>query len=242
MKDDKITKLKNDLQHARVSVRVAALNRITSKRGSKIILKIEDDRVVPILIDALSDKSLRVQRAAARGLRPWVKSKPELLSTILPHYTTSTFSGDYTHVGLYDVREEKVLIPRFQATKGHASLLSDGDTDSYFKFEFYRPRQAPRRFSAIDPSRQSAHLVLHFIVDWSYSRQCLVPSIDERRQAANVREQERYATAVVDFYRQTGLPYEVAVHRLVLGGNEHPKYELAVDKIRGVNSKSRTSA
>jgi len=239
MRDAELEKLRQDLRDPALSVRLRAIDRISEKRGRSIVLKVDDKRVVPVLIEALSDRNRRVQRAAARGLRPWIKARPDLLPLVLPHYTTSSFQGGYTHVGLYDVDERKVLIPRFAAAKGHASLLSDGNTDRHFKFEFYLPSQVPRRFAVHGLEHVDAHLVLHFILDWSYSRQCQIPPFDERRLKANLREQERYAAAVMDFYRASSLAHDVLTHRLVLTAGERPRYEFCVDRIPVCGGKGR---
>jgi hypothetical protein len=239
MTDADLRKLRREVRDPVLSVRLRAIDALSQKRGRNIVLTVDDERVVPVLIEALSDRDRRVQRAAARGLRPWVRARPDLLPAVLPHYTTNSFSGGYTHVGLYDVAEKRLLVPRFAAAKGHASLLSDGNTDRYLKFEFYLPSQAPRRFAVHDAARADAHLVFHFILDWSYSRQCRISPFDERRLAANAREQERYAAAVMRCYRESRLAHGVLVHHLVWAAAERPSYEFCAGRIPPCSGKGR---
>ena len=231
MATDVIEQFRRDLEDRQTATRRAALERVSGKSGNRIVLKVRDERVVPLLVRALSDDDRTVQRAAARALRPWVASMPALLSDVLPHYATSAFDGSYSHVGLYDTRAQAIWVPRFAAVKGHAALLADGNTDRYFRFEFYLPSQAPTRLAGRDEDRQRAHLVLHFILDWSYSRQEIVPSIDERRTRANAREQEGHAHAIRRFYRECALAYGVSVHHLTMCAGERPRRQLNVGLI-----------
>jgi hypothetical protein len=235
MDDETLGTLSTELSDPRAGVRLRALDRITVKSGRGIVRRLDDDRCVGLLTDALADPDRRVRRAAARGLRPWVLERPGLLDEVLPHYTASSFDGSYTHLGLYDTRDGAVHIPRFAALKGHAALLRDGNTDRYFKFDFYVPGQAPRRF--IEPDAVAAgddgHLVLHYILDWSYARQTLVPAFDERRRAAALAEQDRYAAAVVRFYEGCALPYDVRVHHLTMTSGARPRLERDAARIAG---------
>ena len=130
------------------------------------------------------------------------------------------------------MRDGTVWVPRFAATKGHAALLADGNTDRFFKFEFFMPNQAPRRL-LVDGGPDCAHLLLHVILDWSYSRQSLIPKEDERRIKGNRQEQQRYASAVVSFYRSCQLTLDVAVHRMTMQAAKPNRYELNVDRIPG---------
>ena len=231
MATDVIEQFRRDLHDPLAATRRAAIEHVSAKSGKQIVLKTRDEQIVPLLVQALSDDDRTVQRAAARALRPWLASMPALLEAALPHYATSTFDGSYSHVGLYDTRAQRIWVPLFAAVKGHAALLADGNTDRYFKFEFYLPHQAPRRFIGRDEDRHGAHLVLHFILDWSYSRQEIVPSIDERRVRANRREQEGYARAVKQFYRERHLQHAVSVHHLSMSAGECPRCHLNVSLI-----------
>jgi len=183
-------------------------------------------------MQGLTDTNRRVQRAAARGLRPWLARDPSILSSALTVYATDQFDGSYSHAGLYDVRSGSIWIPRFAALKGHAALLRDGNTDRFLKFDFFVPAQAPRWLPHSD---ENGHLILYIIPEWSYSRQQLVPEFDERRTGANLREQERYGTAVVEFYAGARLPYDVRVHR-VFGDGHHRERELDVAMVLAVSS------
>ncbi len=212
---DVIQEIRMQMQDPRASVRLQALGRIADKVGGHVELRLDHPEAIPLLMDALSDPDRRVQRAAARALRPFVAERPDLMRAILPHYAAHTFDGSFTHAGLLDVRDGTVWVPRFAAAKGHAALLADGNTDRFFKFEFFVPHQAPRRLLS-DGNANAAHLLLHFIVDWSYSRQSLVPEWDDRRMQANAREQQGYASAVVAFYDACRLTHDVAVHHLYM--------------------------
>ena len=223
-----IDRLREELADPRVTVRLRALDAISAKVGGSVVQVCRDEAVIPLLITMLSDPHRRVQRAAARGLRPWILQRPDLLDGILPEYATGAFDGTYTHVGLYGVADGHIWIPRFAAVKGHASLLADANTDKWFKFQFYRPSQIPRRLRDAAPGGDWGHLVLHFICDWSYSQQRLVPAVDERKREANLREQGRYADDVVPFYRDAGLPYGFVVHRALFASGRQPRYELGV--------------
>jgi hypothetical protein len=153
---------------------------------------------------------------------------PSLLDTVLPAYGTHSFDGSFSHAGLLDTRDGQVWLPRFAALKGHAALLRDGNTDRYFKFEFFVPHQAPRWTGE---NGRDGHLVLNAIPEWSYSRQSLIAEHDERGRAAAVREQDRFAQAVIRFYRDARLPYSVRVHRIIGGGGHHRHRELDVERI-----------
>lgn len=194
--DEILEHLQRQLTNPRVSVRRKAVNRISVKKGGKVIQAIADERVIPVLRSALNDKDLIVRRAAARGLRSFVKRSPDLLNEVLPEYAQNTFDGTYTHLGLYDVRANVVWVPRFAALSGHAALLEDGNADQCFKFEFFIPGQVPHRIQRESPDRGIGHLVLHFIPDWDYSRQVLIPEFDERRREVNMWRQEEYALKI----------------------------------------------
>ena len=228
---DIIEKIKRDLSSADANIRRKAINRVSYKSGSAIVLKISDEGIIPILAKALSDSDREVQRAAARALRPWVQSQPDLIENLLPVYASPYFDGTYTHIGLYDIQQKRIWIPRFQAKRGHASLLSDGNTDRYFKFDFYRPNQIPKRFVEKAGNSRSAHLVFHLILDWSYSRQCLIPYFDERSLNRNRCEQEKFASSVIGFYKRCNLPYYINVHYLLMKTGESNIYEYNVKKI-----------
>ncbi|MHC5035176.1 MAG: HEAT repeat domain-containing protein [Planctomycetota bacterium] len=220
--------LRQDLANPRVTVRLRAVDSLSAKAGRGVAQTCEDEGVIPLLVAALSDSSRRVQRAAARGLRPWILQRPDLLGGILPEYATDVFDGTYTHVGIYGPEEQKIWIPRFAALRGHASLLADANTDRYFKFHFYVPGQAPGRFRNSAPDGEWGHLLLNFLCDWSYSQQRLIRSVDERKRRANLREQQCYGKAVMAFYRDAGLPYGFAVHHVLCEAGHKPRYELGV--------------
>jgi hypothetical protein len=74
---------------------------------------------------------------------------------------------------------------------------------------------------------------LHIIPEWSYSRQQLVTEFDERRLKINLREQERYARDVQQFFRDARLSYDVRVHRIYGGGGHHRRREIDVALIEG---------
>lgn len=228
MEDNGLEELVKLLSSPRVGERLRAMNRISAKTGGAITRRLDDPRVVSLLSQGLGDSNRRVQRAAARGLRPWVARDPLLLDSALTVYATNRFDGRYSHAGLYDTRSGAIWIPRFAAVSGHAALLHDGNTDRFFKFDFFVPGQAPRWIP--DP-QDTGHLVLNIIPEWSYSRQQLVPEFDERRTGANLREQERYGAAVAQFYAKAHLSYEVRVHRAFGGGGHHRRHELDVARI-----------
>ena len=228
MEENELDELVRLLSSARVGERLRAMDRISAKTGRGISRKIDDRRVVSLLIEGLRDGDRRVQRAAARGLRPWVADDPELLDTVLESYATHEFDGGYSHAGLYDTRSGAMWIPRFAALKGHAALLRDGNTDRFFKFEFFIPGQTPEWAGG---SQESGQLVLQLIPEWSYSRQQIIPAFDERRLKANAREQEGYGSRVIEAYARMSLPYEVRVHRTEGGGGHHRRRELDVAQI-----------
>ena len=84
---------------------------------------------------------------------------------------------------------------------------------------------------AQEDNKKRGHLQLHFILDWSYSRQCLISGVDERRIRGNLLEQQEYALAVIRFYRDINLPYEVAVHHLIMTSGTRPTYKIGVGLI-----------
>lgn len=223
--------IRQDLSDPKVGVRRRAIKLFSEKTGAKIVRLVEDSDAIAILSNALSDPDITVRRSAALGLRPWVKETPEILDKILPEYATDVFDGSYTHVGICDTRNGKIWIPRFAALKGHASLLADANTDLYFKFEFYIPNQIPAKLRKSSENNACGHILLYFILDWSYSQQCLIPDFDERRRKANRREQEKYADSVIDFYKNAGLPYKAIIHHLIIGKGGYPEYEFSVDSI-----------
>jgi len=160
---------------------------------------------------ALGDPDMRVRRAAARGLRPWVREEPQLMDEVLPLYAGHSFDGSYSHLGLLDTRSRDIWIPRFAALKGHAALLADGNTDRFFKFELYIPHQAPAALR-LGGSSEDGHLMLNLIPEWSYSRQRMLGDGDERLLTANAAEQARYSSLVIALYREFALAYAIHVH------------------------------
>lgn len=232
MAADSIEEIRSQMREARATVRFRAISEIAKKSGNGIEIKLDQPEVIPILLDALSDKDRRVQRAAARALRPFLKKYPELIDTALPIYATDQFDGSFTHAGLLDIRDQTVWVPRFQATKGHAALLKDGNTDRFFKFEFFLPNQAPRRLVTREGS-ESAHLLMHLILDWSYSRRVLIPEWDDRRLVANRREQQLYVSAVVRFYDSCHLSNDLMIHYLLMQAGKSNVYEIGVTRIEG---------
>jgi len=213
--DARLNELSALLDSPRAGHRLRAMDAASAKRGGQIVRLIEDDNVIPMLIRGLADADRRVQRAAARGLRPWLAEEPALLDQVLSAYATHSFDGSYSHAGLCDTPTRNVWVPRFAAVRGHAALLPDANADRYFRFNFYVAGQAPGWI----PSRSgSGHLVLIFVPEWSYGRQQLIPAHDERRMIANRREQQRYAAAIAAFYRNSALRYAVRVHENDGGG------------------------
>jgi hypothetical protein len=208
--------------------RLHAMEMISAKRGGAVVRKLDDPAVVPLLLEGLGDGDLRVRRAAARGLRPWIAADPALLDAALRVYAADAFDGRYSHAGLLDTRGGRIWIPRIAVVKGHAALLPDANTDRYFRFDFFIPGQAP---AWTDGGAHCGHLVLYFVPEWSYSRQQLVATHDERRAKANEREQSRYAGDVIDFYRRVRLAYGVRVHAVTGGGGLRRSRELDVDEI-----------
>ena len=59
------------------------------------------------------------------------------------------------------------------------------------------------------------------------------PAFDGRRERANLREQERYQSAVEAFYGRANLSYDVRVHKIVGGGGYDRRRELDVERIEG---------
>jgi len=228
MNTSEFAELESLIASRRVGDRVAAMDRISVRSGRQVVSLVDDNRAVGLLLRGLEDTNRRVQRAAARGLRPWVARDPSLLETTLAVYATDTFDGSFSHAGLLDTRTGRVWVPRFQATKGHAALLADGNTDRYFKFEFFVPGQIP---GWIPDGEGDAHLLLYLIPEWSYARQELTSDFDERGLKRNLREQERFGKAVRAFYRGQRLPYAVRVHYVHGGGGHHRRREPDVARI-----------
>jgi len=233
MEGSEFGELLRRLSSPRAGERLKGMDLISAKAGRAIVRKLDDPRAVPLLIHGLGDSNRRVQRAAARGLRPWLARDPSILDSALAVYATDRFDGSYSHAGLYDIRSGAVWVPRFAAVSGHAALLRDGNTDRFFRFDFFVPGQAPRW---IPDATGGAHLVLYVVPEWSYSRQDLIPEFDERRAKANLREQGRYGSAIEEFYARARLPYDVRVHRVFGGGGHHRRRELDVATIHGVTA------
>jgi hypothetical protein len=229
--DADLATLRRDLGDPRAGVRLAALDRLAPKESGGTQRRPGGPDVVALLIAALADRDRRVQRAAARALRPCVRQDPELWGQILPAYAVQAFDGSYTHAGLYDTEAGLIWVPRYAALKGHAALLADGNTDRYLKFEFYVPGQTPPRLSEATGGEPCGHLVLHLILDWSYAQQAWIPLWDERRLALNRRQQEANGSHVTGFYRRCTLSYPVRVHRLLTAMGQPRRYELCVETL-----------
>jgi len=228
MDDSEFEELNLLLSSQLVRDRLQGMDSISAKSGRQITRTTDAKRVVELLIRGLDDSSRRVQRAAARGLRPWIAEEPAILDAALTAYATGKFDGGYSHAGLRDARTGAIWVPKFQATKGHAALLRDGNTDRYFKFEFFVPGQGPQWIPA---GEGDGHLLLYFIPEWSYSRQQLIPEFDERLANHSFREQERHGKAIQAFYREAQLPYAVRVHYMYGGGGHHRRREFDVGRI-----------
>ena len=230
---DNIEQLALALQDGNVQTRRKALRAIVAKKGNQILLKIDDPGIIPVLPRALRDPDERVRKGAAYALRPWTGKDPALFSSVLPEYAIRSFDGTYTHVGLLDTRDREIWIPPWQSLAGHAALMSDGNTDRYFKFQFYLAGQAPSDLRAISGSCDDAHLIVNYMSDWSYSRQNLIDEFDSRRMAANLRKQQAHERRVVSFYRNCALPFGVLVHRTCWVSGRRPRKELAISRIGG---------
>lgn len=96
MEDRELDELSAWLASPQAGTRLKALDRISVKSGRSIVRKLNDDRVTGLLTKALGDPERRVRRAAARGLRPCLQERPELLDAVLPEYATASFDGTYT--------------------------------------------------------------------------------------------------------------------------------------------------
>lgn len=225
--------LARDLDSGDARIRLCALQGIVRKEGNQVVPLVDDDTVVALLRKALRDPDRRVRKQAALCLRPWTQRDPGLFSDILPDYAVRHFDGSYTHAGLLDTRCGDVWIAPWQALKGHAALIDDGNTDRYLKFQFYRDSQAPPALRDTTAEPCGGHIVYHLIVDWSYSLQALLSVEEDRRREANVREQERLASKVVSFYRACRLPFSVAVHRTLWEAGRPPRHERRVGEIEG---------
>ena len=231
---DEIEQIRAMFSAPRAGERLAAINRLSAKSGRKQVdLLVLDDAALDMLTTALTDSEIRVRRAAARGLRPWVQARPEILDAVIPAYASHSFQGGYSHLGLVDTRTGDIWVPTFAALKGHAALLVEGNTDRYFKFEFYLSAQAPQGLRGNQEADNSAHLVLNLLPDWSYSRGAMVPSHDDRLREANAREQDRYCRWVIAFYREARLPHQVRVHE-ARGPRGQSRYRLDVARIEAV--------
>lgn len=228
MDDGEFEELTRLLSSPLVRDRLQGMDGISAKSGRQVTTTTDDVRVVELLIRGLDDPSRRVQRAAARGLRPWIAQEPAILDAALTAYATDKFAGGYSHAGLRDARTGAIWVPKFAAVKGHAALLRDGNTDRYFKFEFFVPGQSPQW---IPTGAGDGHLLLSFIPEWSYSRQQLIPDFDERLSKDSLREQERHGKAIQAFYRKAHLPYAVRVHYVYGGGGHHRRREVDVGRI-----------
>jgi hypothetical protein len=226
--DPRLSELSELLGSTRAGQRLRAMDAASAKPGGQIVRLIDDRGVIPMLIRGLADGDRRVQRAAARGLRPWLADEPALLDEILAAYAAHSFDGSYSHAGLYDTDSGAIWVPRYAAVRGHAALLPDANADRYFRFNFYVPGQAPGWI----PSREgTGHLVLIFVPEWSYTRQQLIAAHDERRLNASRREQQRYAAAICAFYGGSALPYAARVHEIEGGGGHVRARRLDVVRI-----------
>lgn len=214
-----------------VRARRKALRSIVSKNGNRIVLKFQDPQMIPVLRNALHDPDERVKGGAAYALRPWTKEDPGLFSSVLPEYAIQTFDGTYTHVGLLDTRTGDIWVPPWQSLKGHAALMSDGNTDQYFKFQFYLANQAPPRPRATAQCESDAHLMVNYICDWSYSSQSLVADAQSREGMDALAEQEAFERSVIAFYGGCELPFAVQVHRTYWLSDSRPKRQYATSRI-----------
>lgn len=238
---DVLSEIDAGLSSSRVGDRLRALDLISRKSAGRNVRVLDDRRVVTRLEQALADPSLRVRRAAARGLRTWVTECPALLDDVLPLYAANVFDGSFSHAGLYDTVRRRVWVPRWAGLKGHAALLRDGDSDRYFKFEFFVPGQVPRRLAA-DAGASVGALVLHLIPEWSYRLQELVPDHDWRRRAHAQADQCAYGRRVVEFYAACDLDYDVAVFHLIVSSGQRGPLESVEEWIhsRGGRGASRS--
>ena len=215
------------------------MDRISTKVGGGVARAADDPRVVDLLIAGLQDTNRRVQRAAARGLRPWIAEDPSIIDRALKAYAGHLYDGTYSHNGLYEPATDMIWIPRFAALRGHAALLADANTDRFFRFEFFVPGQGP---GWIPDARATGNVVLCAVPEWSYSRQQLIPSHDERLLAANRKEQERYGRTVTGFYDDASLSCDVRVHRVEGGGGHHRMRELDIAHLPGRSIRGQVAA
>jgi hypothetical protein len=168
-------------------------------------------QALPLLLAGLSDPDPVERLGAIRALRRLLAEKVALLECVLPYYSARTFDGTFSHAGLLDSLQGAIWVPRFAGMGGHAALLAGHNTDRFFKFDFWLPTQAPAHVLRPD-SAAAAHLVIHYILDWCYTTQQIIPLWDDHRLAIARRTQDGFAVRVMAFYRACSLGRDLVVH------------------------------
>jgi len=137
---------------------------------------------------------------------------------------TSTFTGKYPHVGLFDCCEKKIWVSKplnGQAIRtSHARLITGGTEnaigtvwkDRFICFWFYTPNTGEGYIHGYPIDWEEAHLLVRIDPHWDYDRQRLVPPALTEQVDANLERQFRVGHHVLDFYRQSNLSYPFSLH------------------------------
>jgi hypothetical protein len=136
---------------------------------------------------------------------------------------TDKFNGKYPHVGIYDCKERKVWVAKFQSGQAirtsHARLITGADNatstvwkDRFLCFWFYTPRTGEGFIHNYPIDWEEAHLLMRVDPNWDYDRQRMIPSELEDQVNENLERQLKHGERVVAFFRESKLKYPFSVH------------------------------
>lgn len=136
-------------------------------------------------------------------------SEPLQINT---HYCTDELRVDYAHVGLYDVRDNRLWIARKRwgvtpIRLSHARLLTGGgqdnstaDKDRFVCYWFHTPGTGEGYVQGYPIEWEEGHLMVRLDPQWNYQTQQLLPSTDTARIEHNIEQQYDWGKRIFAAY------------------------------------------
>lgn len=162
----------------------------------------------------------RVRAAALQGTRTGLSSSTQ----VNKRYATTKLSCGYAHVGLYDVRDQRIWIARKRfgvspETIAHARMLRGGtnttsvaDKDRFICYWFNPPNTGEGLVHGERLDWAQGHLMVRLDPHWDFVHQALIRSNEAVKLDRNVDQQFRWGRLIFDAYRQMRPEFPLSYH------------------------------